>query len=109
MTKESLEVGKEPNHFQINMSWPMKNSPGNFWTGDLKRIRSLIKSFFPSENETFPNAAFNLNQVRIEKQGKWHVVSGTVDSHRTKVRYLSSVPTGNDGVRWIVDRLKIEP
>jgi len=107
MEKESLKVFDEPNPFPIHMIRPIPHRSDNFWTNERKRIRRVIEKYFVSEKKSDKTGGLNLNRVHIEKKGKWHVVSGTVDSHRTKIRYLSLVPRGSDGVQWIVDKIEV--
>ncbi|MFO8071068.1 MAG: hypothetical protein R6V85_04260 [Polyangia bacterium] len=45
-------------------------------------------------------------QVEVERQGKWFVLEGTVDSHRTRSQLFSLVPR-KDGAQWIVDRIRV--
>lgn len=107
MNGDTLEVSKNQNGLSINFDHPLQTNNDKFWNSERARIISAIEKYFLSEKEALSKNGFKLNQVRIQKQGKWHVVSGSVDSHRTKVRYLSLVPKGKDGMQWIVDRLMV--
>lgn len=44
--------------------------------------------------------------VEVERQGRWYVLRGRVDSHRTRSQLFSMVPK-KDGARWIVDHLRV--
>lgn len=46
-------------------------------------------------------------QVEVEKRGKWFVLRGHVDSHRTRSELFKMVPERSDGGRYIVDRLRV--
>ena len=44
--------------------------------------------------------------VKVEKDGHWFVLRGTVDSHRTRTALISMVPE-IDGACWVVDHLRV--
>lgn len=44
--------------------------------------------------------------VRVEKDGHWFVLRGTVDSHRTRTALICMVPE-IDGASWVVDHLRV--
>ena len=44
--------------------------------------------------------------LMVERQGRWFMIAGRVDSHRTKTAIFGLVPE-QDGAQWIVDRLHV--
>lgn len=46
---------------------------------------------------------------KANKQGRWFVLEGRLDSFATKVELRRMVPRGKDRKQWIVDRLHVRP
>lgn len=44
--------------------------------------------------------------VVVERDGRWFVLRGRVDSHGTRSALISQVPE-IDGARWVVDHLQV--
>jgi hypothetical protein len=45
--------------------------------------------------------------VDIERRGRWYVLRGRVDSHRTRSQLFGMIPEA-DGAQWIVDHLRVD-
>jgi hypothetical protein len=86
---------------------PIRPRAKQLQTASRNPCDAHVKQLLSRSEELFKRQGVHKQcSVDVERLGRWFVLRGRVDSHRTRSQLFSMVPK-KDGARWIVDHLRV--
>ena len=74
--------------------------------GLAKCADTELEAFVAAGGRLLSDAGNPDGAVEVELKGKWYVLRGSVDCHRTRSQLFRLVPRV-DGAQWIVDHIRV--